>query len=65
MSSTVSGSSPTATAKVDKPTGPPPNLFTNASKTDLSILSKPLSSISNKLKAFLAISKSTFPLELT
>ena len=45
-SSTVSRSSPTATARVPSPTGPPPNLCTSASSTERSRRSSPRASTS-------------------
>ena len=46
--STVSASSPTATARVDSPTGPPPKLWSRTIRTARSSRSRPLSSTSKR-----------------
>src|SRR5207244_2341488 len=54
--STVSISSPTATARVDSPTGPPPNRLIRASSTPRSSRSRPSSSTSYSSSAARAMS---------
>ncbi len=59
--STVSASSPTATARVDRPTGPPPNRLISASRTARSRRSRPSSSTSYSSSAVLVSSLVTRP----
>src|SRR6266536_1168540 len=50
-SSIVSGSSPSATASVERPTGPPPNLRTIAPSRSRSMRSRPIPSTSSRTSA--------------
>src|SRR6186997_164092 len=60
-SSIVSGSSPSETASVDRPTGPPPNLWAIADRSSRSMRSSPASSTSSKSSASCATSIVTAP----
>src|SRR5699024_1502768 len=63
--STVSGSSPMATASVVSPAGPPPNLRHNASSTARSSRSRPRGSTSKTSRAAIAASRSSTPVPRT
>ena len=60
----VRASSEIATPRDSKPTGPPLNFFTSASKMRLSMSSKPFVSIPNLLRESFATSRFMIPFDL-